>query len=208
MQKPRGIYSEGPADYRLPATLTREIGRIIVRWAFFEYSIQALIWELAGVTAAVGRLAVREPRVTDRLALLRKLAELRGIVIDSAIYAQLASSTRAVSEKRDLLAHGTWRRTSKGWAVQLTRGSYPFLSDDHDENRRIAPEAMHADESGLRSITSGIEKLIDAVRAIKHALPAELPPLRDKRPPRSSSQNRARDRSASKHPSPPRSSRA
>jgi hypothetical protein len=48
-KRPSGEYSEGPADYRLPASITRGIGRIVVRWAYFEWYLQTIIWRLAGL---------------------------------------------------------------------------------------------------------------------------------------------------------------
>ena len=35
------------SDYRLPASYTREIGRVIVRWAYLEHRVQAIIWTIA-----------------------------------------------------------------------------------------------------------------------------------------------------------------
>jgi hypothetical protein len=186
-----GEYSDGPADYRLPASMTREIGRIVVRWAYFEWYLQTIIWRLTGVDERIGRLAIKDPRITERLALLRDLAALRGIVLNERVYSELQRTTRIAAERRDMAAHGVWRRSTDDWAVQWTRGTYPQgHSDKHDSSRKIAPEAFHADPTALRSVSDAIEKLIEGIRAIDKELPDELPPLRDKRAQRSSRQGR------------------
>jgi hypothetical protein len=98
-KRPSGEYSEGPADYRLPASMTREIGRIVVRWAYFEWYLQTIIWRLAGVDERVGRLAIKDPRITERLALLRDLAALRGIVLNERVYSELQRTTKIAAER-------------------------------------------------------------------------------------------------------------
>jgi hypothetical protein len=74
------------SDYQLPPSYNREIGRVIVRWAFFEHQVQAMIWAIAFVSAslggALGRLSTVEQRFPQRLDLLRQLAEVRRIGLD------------------------------------------------------------------------------------------------------------------------------
>src|SRR5262245_47175716 len=69
------------ARYDLPALLNREIGRIVVRWAYFEHHIQKMIWAVAFDAdpkgAALGRIAIQEPRAADRLDLLERVAAVR-----------------------------------------------------------------------------------------------------------------------------------
>ena len=67
----------GLASYNLPSTFVREIGRIIVSWAYFEHCVQEMNWQALGISAAAGRISMREPGVTDRLEMLRNLIELR-----------------------------------------------------------------------------------------------------------------------------------
>jgi hypothetical protein len=205
MPKPSvGKFRQSPADYRIPVTIAREIGRIMVAWASFEYSVQSLVWRLAGVSEMVGRLAVREPRIGDRLALFRDLAELRGIVVDEEFFRHLNIAAAALSLRRDLLAHSIWGRDGATWRAQNTRGKYSHdVSERHDQSRRIAPESIHADAESLRSVYAELEKLIKAIRQFSNALPAELPPLRDKRPSLSQKQRLARSQIRKKPPAQP-----
>src|SRR4051812_48071742 len=54
----------------LPASMLRDIGRLIVRYAYIEQGLQAIIYKLVDVEPGIGRLAVREPgRLIDRFDL-------------------------------------------------------------------------------------------------------------------------------------------
>src|SRR5258708_11874622 len=68
----------GNAVYELRIPFSREIGRVIVHFAYFEQCVQEMVWDAMGVSEAVGRIAIREPRITDRLEMLRDLIGLRG----------------------------------------------------------------------------------------------------------------------------------
>jgi hypothetical protein len=63
----------GISIYQLPPSMSREIGRIIVYWAFFEHFIQESVWQVLSVSPADGRIAVRQPSVKDRLEMLNDL---------------------------------------------------------------------------------------------------------------------------------------
>jgi hypothetical protein len=41
----RAERASGTAVYNLPASMTREIGRIVVHWAYFEYCVQEMNWQ-------------------------------------------------------------------------------------------------------------------------------------------------------------------
>jgi hypothetical protein len=117
---------------------------------------------------------------------------LRGIVLKEELFKNLHSSAEKVLEYRNLLAHGAWRREGGEWKVQQTRGDYRPEPPLHDSRRVIAPEAFKADLEGLRSIVREIETLIGNMRTLDKALPAELPPWRDKRPPKGPKPKRQR----------------
>src|SRR5262245_8794648 len=76
----------GIATYQLPTAMSREIGRIMVRWAYFEHGVQEMNWGVANLPQSVGRIAMREPRVTDRLEMLADLIRLRGATMDWDLY--------------------------------------------------------------------------------------------------------------------------
>ncbi len=73
--KPTHLTTE--AAYAIPEAFETEVGRIIVRWAYFEDLIQLIVWTLMDLDHAYGRLAVREPRLSDKLEMIRDLSQLR-----------------------------------------------------------------------------------------------------------------------------------
>jgi hypothetical protein len=72
-------------------------------------------WQALGISEAAGRIAMREPRVTDRLEMLSSLIELREGVWDVELYKSILARSKILAAKRDLLAHGIWGycKTSK-----------------------------------------------------------------------------------------------
>jgi hypothetical protein len=132
------VYYSGPSRFDLPATIAREIGRIIVRWAYLETIVQQIIWNLTQVAFPIGRLAVREPRLEDRITLLRNLAEVRGIDLPDKPISTLQTNCRNLARKRDILAHGHWFFEEGQWHVVLSRAKrWPF-SAGGDGGRMIA----------------------------------------------------------------------
>jgi len=114
---------QGIADHNLPAEMLREIGRLMVRWAQFEYSVQQTVWETLGVTPAQGRIAIREPRVPDRLEMINDILSLRNATWDGSLYTSIIAKSRRVNAFRDLMAHGIWGQHDGAWHCQLSRGS-------------------------------------------------------------------------------------
>lgn len=100
------------AKYKIPAAHCREIGRVIVRWAYYEQYIQRLIWAIAFAAdakgAALGRLVVRETKPEEQLKLLAAVAKVRGVTMDMAAFARIKTKSKSLAEDRNLMAHGLW----------------------------------------------------------------------------------------------------
>jgi hypothetical protein len=165
----------GTARYDIPHSLYREIGRIVVRWAYFEHCVQDMVWQAMQVSHSVGRIAVREPRVTDRLEMLRDLVKLRKATWNDQLFKSILGRAKLITARRDLLAHGIWGNHPAGlwtstdtWHVQLTRGSWPKnLSELVAGSRKVNPQMVPIDLSELRSTTSEIDKLITDLKALR-----------------------------------------
>ena len=109
------------AQYDLPAWLNREAGRIIIRWAHLEFRLQQIVWHLLLVTEEQGRVAVREPRVSDRIDMIVDLAKLRNLTIDFDRWTKIKTDAEPLNSKRDLLAHGIWAlHPDQTWMVLNT----------------------------------------------------------------------------------------
>ena len=138
-------------------------------------------WKVLGLSDAAGRIALREPRVTDRLEMLCDLVKLRGGVWDDALYKSILTRIKVAAAKRDLLAHGIWVNYSKyrnEWHVQLARGQWPKnLRDLVKESRKVTPEGVVIDLTELRSATTEILELTDDLGRLRDsAYDAKAPP--------------------------------
>lgn len=167
------------ARYDVPVGIAREIGRIIVTWSFLENMLQRAAWGLAGVDEPTGRLAVREPRVSDRLALICDLAELRGVTLPPELVKTLRKSLTTNGLVRDLMAHGAWGHDpGEGWLVVRARGGYD-RPVEHSKNRKVDPEALRADGAKLRRLREGVEQTAESVRQLCQIIWAALHPADD-----------------------------
>jgi hypothetical protein len=115
---------ELPVVLNLSPLLCREIGRVITRHAYLEWRLSKIIYALLSVGPKEGRLAVREPRATDRLVLIRDLVHLKGLEIRADLDL-LAEAIDSVTRQRDQLAHGIWLRDSatQTFFLRLTKVS-------------------------------------------------------------------------------------
>lgn len=163
--------------------MQREIGKVVIRWAHLEYLIQSFIWELAGVDERVGRLAIREPRVSDRMDLVYDLAELLGAKVDTKQGTAFKNRLNELSGKRDLIAHGIWTKTPKDktWRVILTRGTHRPDADVPHRKRKISPEALKADPDGLRKLADQMEEMAKNFRTLRGMLRETLKASAEKR---------------------------
>jgi hypothetical protein len=163
------------ASYDLPASLSREIGRVIVRWAHFESHIQHMIYAIAFDGAAngavLGRLAIRELKVDERANLLRHVADVQGVLLDRPLLKSIKTKALAISEQRNLLAHGIWtRRPDLGWMVRQTRGDW----DDHPGGpkgkRSITPQSIPMSTEDVRQTVVELEELIADAKKLQQTL--------------------------------------
>ena len=160
----------GLASYNLPARLAREVGRIIASWAYFEHCVQEMNWQVLGIDAAAGRIAVREPGVADRLDMLSSLINLRGGIWDVDLYKSILARSRILKTKRDMLAHGIWGYVEHAneWHVQLARGSWPKnRSDLMKGSRKVIPESVLMDVEKLRQAAAEIETLLADLKKLR-----------------------------------------
>lgn len=164
-------------SYDLPAGMSREIGRVIVRWAYFEGSIQDLVRQVLGLSDPVGRIAIREPKASERLEMLRDLVQLRGASWDDTLCKSMIDRTNQIARDRHLIAHGSWVKTANHWHIQVTRGSWlPVLKDRVGAStKKVVPELRRLDMAELRNLANQIDALIEDLRRLRKS--ASGPPL-------------------------------
>jgi hypothetical protein len=167
------------AAYELPAPISREIGRIIVHWAYFEQCVQEMVWEALTLSDAAGRIAVRDPRVTDRLDMLRDIINLCGGSMDQDLWKSIRARSDLMAAKRHLLVHGIWFRhkTLDECHVQLTRGSWPKTHADLVAgSKKVNPESIVMTMPELRSATKEILALVVDLKKLRISAVGPPPP--------------------------------
>lgn len=165
-----------PATGNLPASLLREIGRVIVSFARLEDKLSNALYVLLQVHRVEGRLAVREPRAADRLDLIRELLELRNIQVGTDFKA-LRRALEDATNRRDQIAHGVWFRnpTTGTFYLRLTRGHWPAQTVRFGKRKRlIYPEGMPFDVDECRSILATIEAAARGVDLLGEAIDLAL----------------------------------
>ena len=131
-----------PVRYRLPVSYSTEIGRIITRWAFLEFRLKETAYMLLGVDPKVGRIAIREPRITDYIDMIQDLMHLKSITA-TADLKKLRKSLEKIQSFRDKLAHGIWMKhdTTKLPVLQVVKGSYISNPEGKKTKAKIDPLA-------------------------------------------------------------------
>jgi hypothetical protein len=170
-----------------------------------EHALQTIVWMLVGVTQPVGRLAIREPRVQERVRLIVELSDLKGLDIPAKFFKSICSHAEDIGRNRDLLAHGHWifDDENSNWQVVLTRGKW---SDDepHPSAKSIVPEALIVTSEALGKIQAQLDELIKMVELIAERFETLLPPPPEVHPSQFPSKSPTPNRRATKHQKPPR----
>lgn len=109
----------------------------MVHWAYFEQSVRRGVWEVMSINARMGRIGVRDPRIDDRIEMIKDVAFLRKIKIDEDRINDLKSKANEIISWRDLLAHGVWIHHQDQWFLQSIAGSYPKSVVSEHRKRRI-----------------------------------------------------------------------
>jgi hypothetical protein len=137
-------------------------------------------YDVLKISKPAGRIAVREPRVTERLEMLNDLIKLRKGTWDDALYKSILTRATLLKAKRDLVAHGMWHqyKRTQEYHVQLARGSWPKnVAELVTGSKKVIPEGVPMDLNTLRSATTEIRTMIDdlvRLRALAFDAPAPL----------------------------------
>jgi hypothetical protein len=139
------------AKYALPPAHCREIGRTIVRCAYLEHYVQGIVYMLINLDRAEGRIAIREPRLPDRLEMVSELAYVMDIPIDNELLESMKARAEELLKMRDLFAHGIWMYSEPdgAWAVQLTRGNWPKVSHEKKPRHHRKNESRQRGSSSI-----------------------------------------------------------
>lgn len=150
-----------PIVTELPDQLALEIGRVIPSYAAIEHVLSMLIYGLLAMDRATGRLAIREPRATDRLDILRDLLDVKGIKPATDL-PELRSRLELVQTQRDALAHNVWALGSGNrLLLGMTKGGWQPVSGQKGKTRRaITPQGVEFDADDCRELHSAIKDVL------------------------------------------------
>jgi hypothetical protein len=116
-----------PTTDNLPAALTREIGRVVVSYARLEWLLRQLLYAVLGVTQTEGRIAVGEPRATDRFDRICEILAFKAMATDDDLKA-IRDAIEACQTQRNQLAHATHPELREVWArsaIGIRCAGYP-----------------------------------------------------------------------------------
>lgn len=130
-----------PAVVDLPQSVYRGIGKIISIHALLENTVSDLVFVLLKVDRAEGRTALGYRGASEQFKLVRKLLDLRGVVVGKEF------NINAISDQiddcctiRDQMAHGIWIKKDEVIGLRVTKGG--FQSDEGYRSRAISPEGF------------------------------------------------------------------
>ena len=166
-----------PIRYRLPVSYSTEIGRIITRWAFLEYRLKETAYMLLNVDPKVGRVAIKEPRITDYVGMLQDLMLLKSLTTGVDLK-KLRKKLEATQSFRDKLAHGVWVKhdTTNLPVIQVIKGSYLSKPGGKKTKARIDPLAAAVRLKDLKDTVRDIESATVTINRWKRDLSEQLAP--------------------------------
>lgn len=168
--------SVSPIAKGLPTVIASGIGRVVTRWAYQDWLINHIAYDVLGITIKQGRIAIRLKQPGQTFQMIKDLLVLRGLHVP-ALFGDLLSRIESVKERRDLLAHGVWMKTPRGLAVQNTRGSWEPTKDKIRITRRMAPAAQLIDVEYLKTLRTDLEDTIRRTQELRGTMNALLASL-------------------------------
>lgn len=184
---------------RLPPSVSREVGRVIQRYALLEHRFFILIYGLLRIDQKLGRVAVREARGKDLVDVVRILMEAHGQIPLKPWWQKLHKKMESAATQRDLLAHGIWVRhpTTKQIFLRVTRGNWQPDGAQGKVSRKIKPEGVPFGPTESRAALAVIREISEMQMVLRREVDAWLkasrkksqpqPPRRPLRQPRSTS---------------------
>ena len=156
---------------KLPASMNREVGAILTRWAYLEQHLLRTCYLLLGVTMEQGRLAVQQVKAHEQPNRIGELAALRKIKVDEGQLKSMADRMEEIGVLRNALAHGVWffSPDHRVFALSVTSGSWPEPQHAHRfmRKKKVRPEGNLIDVLALRAYRDQIDQLIDDARALR-----------------------------------------
>jgi hypothetical protein len=174
---------ELPIVTDLPASIVREIGRVVVLHSYLEHVLGRIIYDILDIDPKIGRTVIREPRGGEVFDMIRDLAQIKGLELSDE-YNAIREGIEAAKTQRDQVGHGVWLRDrdTGHLFLRIIKGSWQPKSKMRGKiKRRISPEGQEYGTPELRSTIELIEETIEAVNRLHDDLKSALRSLPGKR---------------------------
>lgn len=172
---------EAEIVHDLPDDIAAGIGRVMVGTSKLEHKLTSLIGLVLQLDKAEVRLAIRQPRIEERLDVILELFSLKGLEPDFD-FTEFRKTLIDVGRRRHRLAHGIWLQTPDTGELflRLARGSWPkdlLPPDNRNSLRRDTfPQSIPYGPSELAddnaAINTALERLDELGELLDHALVA------------------------------------
>ncbi len=164
----------------LPQEYLAGIGAICFEWSLIERGLQLITYGLLKIGPKHGRVAVRSPRATDQMTMIRQLMELENLT--TTLDLKLFSATLGRLEKmRDLVAHCIWLKgNADEYLMQDLSGNWRPNPIEPAVSKRIKPQAIPIKPENLKQVADLIRAAQKGVDQIAAELGAQRRALLDK----------------------------
>ena len=159
----------------LPDDIAVRVGRIAHAHALLEYILKLCIYELAGVSPTVGRIAIGTGRNKDQIRKIEDLLTYHRYMEGNFSFTDLMNKGEEVALDRDKVVHGLWAENpdkEKGVLLQDTSGRWDTGSKTPRLSRRMYPKGIPMDAEQLDILLNKIRSLIMTFSQILAELPA------------------------------------
>ena len=149
----------------LPSDLSCQIGISVVLFANLEWSLSRIAYAILGVDRNMGRIAVREPRATDRFDMICELLTYREIESKTDLKL-LRQSIEECQETRNLLAHAVWVKEPDYGTFRIlkTAGQWqPTPAHPQKTKRKVHPEALEFEVSDAIALNAKLKSALAAI---------------------------------------------
>ena len=129
------------------------------------------------LSAKLGRIVIREPRVVDYLTMIQDAASLRTVSV-SVNWAKLKDIMKEIESWRDRFAHGIWLDMPGAGmpSIQVLSGKTVIKPGGPATKCRIDPRAFRVSLNQLDNAIAGIDRAVHLVNEIKTEINAQVKP--------------------------------
>lgn len=152
-----------PIRKRLPQQYNSAIGRIIMKWALLDQHLRDLTYLLLETGRKRGRIAIRQPRTSEYVTMIKDLMLL--LDINSSVdLGKLKKGLEDLSFYRNGVAHGIWLKhpdTSEP-VLQIIGRGYEYAPGKKSK-ALIDPESLPVSIQLLQDVLSKTNEAIETV---------------------------------------------